>query len=222
MFLVLWKWPPRGHGESSDARHECAHGAGRRDADRVGEHECVRVGLGDARRDLDDPTGVDLALEGAPERDAERHRRAEAVLVRARDDEAGRGDGLLDGRALIALVERLCDAEREAHLVEPRRDESFVATLVERETGAHDSRRSTDGVDDLLGVCHLRDAPRIDEACDLDRRNSRADELPNELGARRDVESLRLVLEAVAGADVIDGHTRRGHGRGHLTRPGPL
>ena len=171
--------------------------------------------------DLEHPPGIDLALERAAERDAQRHGRAEPVLARARHDAAGRRDRLLDGRALVPLVERLGDAEGEAHLVEAGRDEPLVAALVEREPGAHDSRRFSDGLDDLLGVRHLRDAPRVDEARDLDRRHTCADELPDELDACRDVEDLRLVLQAVARADVVHGHSRRGHGRGHLTRPGP-
>ena len=127
----------------------------------------------------------------------------------------------LHGRALIPLVERLCDTEGEPHLVEPGRDEPLVAALVECEPGAHDSRRFADRFDDLLRVGHLRHAARVDEARDLDRSHTCADELPDELDAGRDVEDLRLVLQTVARADVVHGHSRRGHGRGHLTRPAP-
>ncbi len=194
--------------------------AGRRDADGVCEDESVGAALGDAAGDVEHPPGIDLALERAAERDAQRHRRAEPVLARTRHDATGRRDRLLDGRALVPFVERLGDAEGEPHLVEPGRDEPLVAALVEREPGAHDSWRLSDCLDDLLRVRHLRHAPRVDEARDLDRRHTRADELPDELDASRDVEDLRLVLQTVARADVVHGHSRRGHGRGHLTRPG--
>ena len=130
-------------------------------------------------------------------------------LSRARDDLRCGGERLLDGRALVALVERLGDAEREAHLVEARRDEPLVAALVEREPGADDVRGHADGRDDLLRVRHLRHAPRVDEARDLDRRALRLRESPHQLGARRDVEDLRLVLQAVARADVVHRHARR-------------
>ncbi len=41
-------------------------------------------------------------------------------------DPARRRDGVLDRRALISLVERLRDTERESHLVEPGREKSLV------------------------------------------------------------------------------------------------
>ena len=212
---------PDRDAERRDTRGELANRSGRRDADGVREDESVGVGLGDASGDLENPLRIDLSLERAAERDAQRHGRAEPVLARARHDAAGRRDRLLDGRALVPFVERLGDAEGEPHLVEPGRDEPLVAALVECEPGAHDSRHLSHRFDDLLRVRHLRDPPRVDEARDLDRRHAGADELPDELDTSSDVEDLRLVLQTVARADVVHGHSRRGHGRGHLTRPGP-
>ena len=200
--------------ELDRAPDQRAHGAWCRYSDRVGEDERVGAALGDARCRLHDAFGIDLALERAAERDAQRHRRAEAVRTSARDDAPGSLDGLLDGRALVPLVERFGDAECEANLVEPRRDEPLVAALVEREPGPHYSRHHSDGRDDLLRTGHLRHTSRVDEARDLDRGHPRSGDASNQLRPRSYIEDLRLVLETVAWPDVVHDDVRRtGHRR---------
>ena len=184
---------------------------GASDPDGVGEDESVGAALGDAARDLENPARIHLALERTAEGDAQRHGRAESVLSRTLDGAAGVLQRRCDGRALVALVERLGDAEGEPHLVEPRCDEPFVAALVEGKPCANDTGRGPDRLDDLFRVRHLRDTPGVDEARDLDRRHAGADELPDELGACCGVEDLRLVLQAVARADVVQRDARRSH-----------
>jgi len=94
---------------------------------------------------------------------------ADVVATRANGDPARRCDRVVDRGSLVALVERLRDAEREAHLVETGGEQPVVPALVQREPGADDAVRSAEGRDYLLGACHLRDAPRVDEARHLDR-----------------------------------------------------
>ena len=82
------------HGttELGGAARQGANGARGGDADRVREDEAVRLHLGDALGDLDDPVGIDLAFERASERHAERDRAAEAVATRACGDPPSRDD----------------------------------------------------------------------------------------------------------------------------------
>ena len=161
--------------------------------------------------DLHDALGIDLALERAAERDAERHG-SSGCRPRVRARRCGRAacERLLDGGALVALVERLGDAEREAHLVEPGRDEPVVTPLVQGEPGAHHaraSRRRAATTSSASAICGTRRGST--KLATSIAGTPRADEAPNELGARRDVEDLGLVLQPVARADVVDGHARR-------------
>jgi hypothetical protein len=213
----LWKWPPTGT-PSAAARETTERG----DADRVCEDERVGAGFGDAARDLEDAPGVDLALERTAEGDAQRDGGASGVLTGAGNDAAGGGERFRDARALVALVERLGDAEREADLLHPGGRQALVPALVERETGARHTRQCADGRNHLLRLRHLRHAPGVHEARHLDRRHSRRGESPDELCAGRNVEDVGFVLQAVARADLVQRHTPRAHGRGHLTRPGVI
>ena len=201
-----------GATQLGDARREGANGARRSDADRVGQDERVRLDLGDPFGDLHDSGGIDLALERAAERDAERHDAADAVAARSCGDAPRRGDRLLDRGALIALVERLGDAEREADLVEAGREEPLVSALVEGEPGTNRAPdRAPSCGDDLLRSRHLRDALRVDEARDLDAGQPGVRESPDELGAHLDVQDLGLVLQPVARPHVVDRHAGRSH-----------
>jgi hypothetical protein len=57
---------------------------------------------------------------------------------------------------------------------------------------------------DLLGPGHLRYAPRVDEAGDLDRRYAGPRDPVRELAASVRAEDVRLVLEPVSRSDVDD------------------
>jgi len=63
---------PDGFPEGADSLDQRPNGGRRRDPDRVGEHQLVRLQLAG---ELDDHAGVDLALEGTAEGDADRRRR---------------------------------------------------------------------------------------------------------------------------------------------------
>ena len=114
---------------------------------------------GEPRGELRHAAGVDGALERAAERDADRDGRADAVRGRALEDPLGGGDALVDGRALVALVELLRGGEGEVHLVEPALEQPVVALLVQREPGVDDALAALDRGDDLLRAGHLRHAP---------------------------------------------------------------
>ena len=164
--------------------------------------------LGDSGRDLLDSRGIDLALEGAAEGDAQDHGRATPVRSCSLDDRPGDGNRLLDRGSLISPVELLGHPEREAHLVEPGRDQSVVAALVEGQTRPRHAGQRPDGRHHSLGVCHLGHAARIDEARDLDGGKPGRGQPAHELRPGRDVEDVRLVLQPVARADLDQRHAR--------------
>jgi hypothetical protein len=104
------------------------------------------------------------------------------------------------------LVELVADRERKVHLVEGGLAEALVPHDVEGQSGVRDAVAPFDRGDDFLGVGHLGDAGRIDEADGLDPRYARGGEAVNELCPGRGVENLRVVLEPVTGADVAYRH----------------
>ena len=110
--------------------------------------------------------------------------------------------------ALIALVERFRDAEREPHFIETRRNKAVEPTLVEREPRVDDSLRALQSGDDFLGAGHLGHPPWIDEARYFHGPYSGTDKAPHELCSNGRLEDVGLVLETVAGADFIDSHAR--------------
>ena len=96
---------------------------------------------------------------------------------------------LLDAAFWFRSVERLGRAEREPDLVEPGRDQPLVPALVQREPGVDDARPRSSAATTSSAPGHLRHAPRVDEARDLDRRKSgiheparRARRVPREPG----------------------------------------
>ncbi len=202
-------------GGVSDQRSHCSWG---RDADRVGEEERVGLDLGDPGGDLQHAGGIHLALERAPEGDAERHGGADPVSTCSSDDPARGGERVLDRSTLVPLVERLCDTECKADLVEPGREQPVVAALVQRQPGADGSVQRADRGRDLLCACHLRHAPRVDEARHLDAGQAGRRKSSDQLDSDLDVEDFRLVLEPVAWAHVVDRDTRRFHQPGHITQ----
>ena len=159
---------------------------------------------------------VDGALERAAERGPDRHGRSQPILVRTRDDALGGLYRLLDGRILVALVERLRRSERDVRLVQTGFHEAVVATLVEDETGIDDARPAVDRSDDLLGPSHLRHPRRIDEADCLDARQPGVSQALDKLGANLGFEDLGIVLEPVARGDVADDDAALGHNTASL------
>jgi hypothetical protein len=85
-------------------------------------------------------------------------------------------------------------------------------SLVQHEPRILDAVASSDGGDDLLRSRHLRYAVVADEAHRLDPPQARACEPVDELGAHAGNERLRLVLQAVARADVAERDARHASG----------
>src|SRR4051794_3360591 len=116
------------------------------DADRVGEDD---LGAVEPRCELAHPRRIDVALEGAAERDADRDRRR---LGCGSEDPLDALDRLGERRVGVALVELLGRAEGRVHAVEPRGGETFVALLVQDEAGVLRAGAPLDFRDDLFGA----------------------------------------------------------------------
>ena len=185
------------------SRHAHANG--------VCEHHLVGLGGCETSRKLEDSPRVDGPLERTAERGPDGHGRPKPVVVRARDDALGGLHRLVDGRVLVALVERLGGREGEVRLVEAGSHQPVVATLVEDETGIDDARPTLDRRDDLLRPRHLRHPCGIDEADCLDARQPGVSEAVDELGAKLRLEDLGIVLEPVARGDVADDDAALAH-----------
>ena len=212
MLRVLCRWTPTGHAQLRSRRaHDLAHLSRHAHADGVCEHHLVGLGGGETARELEDPPRVDGALERAAERGPDGHGRPEPIVVRTRHDALGGLHGLLDGRVLVALVERLRCGEGDVHLVQAGSHQPVVATLVEDETGIDDARPAVDRRDDLLRPRHLRHPCGIDEADCLDARQPGVGEAVDEFGANLRLEDLGIVLEPVARGDVADDDAALAH-----------
>ena len=129
----------------------------------------------------------------------------------ARDDALCGLRRILDGRVLVALVERLGRGKSHVRLVQTRLHEPVVAALVEDETGIDDARSPLDRRDDLFCPRHLRHARRVDEADGLDARQSGIGEAVDELGPHMRLQDLLIILEPVAGGDVTDDDAALAH-----------
>ncbi len=196
-----------GNPENRRPLDEPSHRPRRRDPDRVREDDLVGAGDDEPLCEICDDTRVDLALERAAERDADRRRRRP---VGDRQDPLDPGRGLRQRRVAVALVEGLGGRERHVDAVERRRGEPLPAALVQHEPGEL-GLNVADRRDDLLRTGHLRHALVADEADRLDPRQAGGREASNELGPDVGSERLRLVLKPVAGADVAerDAHASR-------------
>ena len=191
--------------ESGDGLDEPADPARRSDADRVREDDLVRAGGGDLLGEAHDVLRLDRPLEGAAERDTDRHAGADPVLVRPRDDAPGGLDRRCDRGTLVSLVHRLRRCEGEVRLLEPGRGQAVVAALVENEAGVDDARPALYRRDHLLGPRHLRDTRGVDEAHRLDSRQPGGGEQVDELRPDARLEHDLVVLEPVARRHVAHG-----------------
>src|SRR6266511_1142891 len=170
----------------------------RGDADRVSEHDLVRLELSAELRHV---SGIDAPFEGTAERDADRHRRGQ--LGHAEDRHRLR-HGLVERHVAVPLVERLGRRERAVHAAELRLAETLVALEVQDEPCVLGSVAWLDSRDDLLGSCHLRHTIVADEGRRLDARKTRGREPVDELGADAGRDNVGLVLQPVARADVAE------------------
>jgi hypothetical protein len=153
---------------------------------------------------------IDRPFERAPEGHAERYRSPKAGFAPAADDSRGDFERLLHGRTLVALVERLRDAKREADFIQPCLHDAVAPALVEREAGVDDPRDAIQRRDDLLRSRHLGHALRVDETRDLYGSHPTGDEAPDELCSNLGREDVGLVLKAVARPHLVDGHASAG------------
>ena len=176
----------------------------RRHADRVGEDDLPRVQL---TRQLLHHRRIDASLERAAERDADRDGRRQ---FRDSEDRPRLRHCLVERHVSVPLVERLCRRERAVDAIEHGFSKPLVAAEVEDEAGVRGAFAPLDPVDHCLGVRHLRDPVRADEASRLDAREARRREAVDQLGADRRRQRVRLVLEPVARPDVTDRHHPRG------------
>src|SRR6266545_3633247 len=170
----------------------------RGDADRVSEHDLVRLELSAELRHV---SGIDAPFEGTAERDADRHRRGQ--LGHAEDRHRLR-HGLVERHVAVPLVERLGRRERAVHAAELRLAETLVALEVQDEPCVLGSVAWLDSRDDLLGSCHLRHTIVADEGRRVDARKTRGREPVDELGADAGRDNVGLVLQPVARADVAE------------------
>ena len=78
-----------GYAQLDAAPDEVAHLTRDTDADGVGEHDLVRIRRREPPCKLENPAGIDPALERAAERGADRNGGSDPVIVGAGDDPLG-------------------------------------------------------------------------------------------------------------------------------------
>src|SRR5439155_14200066 len=154
--------------------------------------------------ELGDLVRVDPPLERAAEGDADRRRRCDSILARARENALSGCDRLLDRGIRVPLAEAFCRGDGETHLVEPGSAKPVVALLVEREPGIDGAIPTLDRIDDVFGPGHLGHPLGADEADRLYPRKACCGQPVHELGAPRRWQDVLLVLEAVAWPDLAD------------------
>ena len=190
--------------EPGDRRAEATDRSGHRDADRVGEHQLVHAVRGQALGQLEDPAGVDVPLERAAERDADRPRDPQALGPRGRAHARSRGEALLDARVHVVPAEGLGRHDREVHLRHAGGDRAGESPLVQHERGAAGALVVAEPGQHLLAAGHLRHAVAAHHAGGLHDRDAGGEQPAAELGAHARGERDRLVLEPVARRDVAD------------------
>src|SRR3954465_11611015 len=118
-----------GRAEGGDAPGHAADCARRRDADRVGQNDLARAGLGQPPGDLDHRALVDGTVERVPEGDADRRGRRGAG---SGPEDGGRlAQRLLPRHPGVALAERVRRRHGHVHAREGRGAEPLPAALVQ-------------------------------------------------------------------------------------------
>ena len=199
VWRVSWKWTAVAARATRPARR-AAHGPGvatpivsaRTNSPLPRPRDAGEVG---------DAAGVDLALEGAAEGDADRHGRRPVAAASTPPARERLGERAFPFRRLNASVA----ASVRFAPVEPRCGEPLLARARSgraRRLDAVDVARSGD---DLLRAGHLRHALARRRSSPPRPGEARRGEPPRELSAHAGREHRRLVLEPVARADVADG-----------------
>ena len=146
-------------------------------------------------------------VDGALPRVAEAHRHVAAdrqsLVARAGDDRGEHVERLGDGAVEVALRERLGGAGEHGDLAHAG-GQRAVEAAVGRDEHRVAAGQLAEPREQLLGVGELRHPPRRDEAGELDGAQAGVEQAADELGLDLDGDDDGLVLQAVAGADLVD------------------
>lgn len=202
----------QGHvGQCAGGAEEFAHLMRHAHPDGVGQRDLAGAGGRRPRDESRDRVGRHLALEGAAERGRDRHRRRHPG--RAGEPEHllhHRGEGV-GGGVLVAQVEGVAGGDDQVDLVDAGVQGAQEAAPVEHQPDVRHVVTPGHLVHHLLGVGHLRHGVRADEGDRLHPAHPGRDRQFDEADLVLGGEDRRLVLQAVAGADLD-----------HLDRPGRL
>ena len=193
--------------------HRRLHLLRRADADGVGDAAVVDADLLHQLDDVLDLVGADLALVGTAERHRDRGADLDALGLGGVDHRPEALDALGDRAVDVAPAEGLARGGEDHDLVGPlfaRRRQGGVEALHVRHQHriAHPGLAGDAGHDGGV-VAHLRHPLRADEAGDLDLLQPGVLEPLHQLDLDARVDGLLLVLQAVARADVDQGHAAR-------------
>src|SRR5688500_15666434 len=206
------------HGLGHPAEY-LAYLARHADADRVGDRDLEWPGLRDLACDVDDALHRHLALERAAERGRDRDLRADSRGMRSRGDLAPGADRLRARDALVPPVELVGRKHDHPDLPAAGGGGAVEPRAIQDQPDVRDVVAIRQAPEDGLGVRHLRHAPRIHEARDLDAPDPGVDGAANELELHRGRNRGGLVLQAVARPDLDDADAARaGHCTGLYTQ----
>ena len=138
------------------------------------------------------------------ERAANGHLAAAPARFRQADDAFGNVDRLVAALALVAHSEAVGGDAHRAEFVERGRERALGAAFVEHQPDVHDIRTPWQSLEDFLGIRHLRDFLRIDEAGDFNPAQPRGHGTIDELDLGCRAERGGFVLQAVAGTNLND------------------
>ncbi len=164
-----------------------------------------------------DALGIDGALVGAAPHRREVGAHRHARLARGGDDLLEHRERVGDRLVDVHPVVRLAGAEEDGDLAEAGLQRPLQPAGVGDERAVGDARGRLDGPGQLLGVGELGHPLGRDEAGDLDALQARGAQRLDEAALAVEGDQRRLVLEAVAGADLVDrgaiAHRREQIGR---------
>ena len=149
---------------------------------------------------------IDRALVRAAEHRRDVGAHAHARRRRRRDHLLERGQRLGDGLVHVLLVVRLRRRQEDRHLLHARVERLLQALAVGHQAGVDHALLALDAARHVAGVGELRDPLRVDEAGDLDVREAGRGERVDHGDLVAGGDRPRLVLQAVARADLVDRH----------------
>ncbi len=188
---------------------------------RVAEADLGAAGGGEPLGDLEDALRRHLALVGTAEGGRDHALAAQPRLAGARQRPLEPAQRLLDRAIDVAAVVRLRSGEEDVDLVEAlaHRQRSVEAALVGDQDREGDALGALDRGQHPLRVGELGDHVGTHEGGDLQPREAAGREHVDQPHLVGGVDRLRLVLEAVAGADLADADALRQLGHRRELRP---